>query len=280
VIGGLKKVAAGQWYHLAYILSSQAVYIYVNGVLSASGSSGSGIIPLANTTRKRNYFGRARWSDTGYMANAVLDEIRMYNGAMSQTQVQLDMNTITIPIVSEICTNAQTTTSTKQASPATNATSTSTTTTTSTSTRSTSSTTTTLSSTTTAPSSCAGHYWPIGNNAVTDTITGLSATSLGSPQFVTDRNGVANGAIWVNSLTTAWQLPVDTYYQGDTTVTMWLKKMACQEGNYGNLCEISCLFIINSANFEACLNFIDNLIFFVVKIMPIYLIYSIVFLRC
>jgi hypothetical protein len=58
---------------------------------------------------------------------------------------------------------------------------------------------------------------------VTDTITGKQATSLGSPQFVPDRNGLANGAILVNSTASSWQLPVDTYFQGDTTVTLWVK---------------------------------------------------------
>jgi hypothetical protein len=58
---------------------------------------------------------------------------------------------------------------------------------------------------------------------VTDTITGKQATSLGSPQFVPDRNGMANGAILINSDSSSWQLPVDAYFQGDTTVTMWVK---------------------------------------------------------
>jgi hypothetical protein len=79
--------------------------------------------------------------------------------------------------------------------------------------------------TTTTPTrtTCLGHYWPIGNQSVTDTITGKQATSLGLPQFFSDRNGLADGAILVNSTFSAWQLPVDTYVQGDTTVTLWVK---------------------------------------------------------
>jgi hypothetical protein len=85
------------------------------------------------------------------------------------------------------------------------------------------------------PIACLGHYWPIGNQSVTDTVTGKSATSNGSPRFISDRNGVADGALWVNgSAATAWQLPTDTYFQGDTTVTMWLKKSLCQSGSYGD----------------------------------------------
>jgi hypothetical protein len=69
------------------------------------------------------------------------------------------------------------------------------------------------------------------NQAVMDLVTASQATSLGSPQFVPDRNGVANSAILVNSSSSAWQLPVDTYFQGDTTVTLWAKRVsACPSG--------------------------------------------------
>jgi hypothetical protein len=50
---------------------------------------------------------------------------------------------------------------------------------------------------------------------------------------VADRNGVLNGAILVNSSSSAWQLPVDTYFQSDSTITLWVKKQACQDGIYG-----------------------------------------------
>jgi hypothetical protein len=74
-------------------------------------------------------------------------------------------------------------------------------------------------STTTASTTvkCLGHYWPIGNQTVKDTITGQQATSLGSPQFVADRNGLADGAILVNSTCQSWHLLSrrhDSYYVG------------------------------------------------------------------
>ena len=83
-------------------------------------------------------------------------------------------------------------------------------------------------------SSCMGHYWPIVNQAVKDTITGKSATNMGSPQFVADRFGAAKGAIQLDSNASAWKLPVDRYVMGDTTVTMWVKKLSCTNGAYGN----------------------------------------------
>jgi hypothetical protein len=67
--------------------------IYVNGTLSSSGT----IITFSvinsssvNTTRNFNYLGMAKYGDVG---NSTLDEVRLYNKALSQAQVQLDMAT-------------------------------------------------------------------------------------------------------------------------------------------------------------------------------------------
>jgi hypothetical protein len=74
------------------------------------------------------------------------------------------------------------------------------------------------------------------NLAVTDFQTGQAATSLGTPQLVPDRFGVTNGAVWVNGGTTAWQVPAGgRYFRGDSTLTLWLKKIVCVQryGDYG-----------------------------------------------
>jgi hypothetical protein len=51
-----------------------------------------------------------------------------------------------------------------------------------------------------------------------------------------DRNGVvANGATRING-SSGWKLPpVATYFQGDTTLTLWVKKLVCQTSYYCNL---------------------------------------------
>jgi hypothetical protein len=94
--------------------------------------------------------------------------------------------------------------------------------------------------TTTSASACASsasvpclvHYWPIRKQSVTDTITCKNATSS-NPLFAKDRFGVANEAIWVNSsAANGWHLPQSKYFQGDTTVTMWVKKITCRYGYY------------------------------------------------
>jgi hypothetical protein len=79
---------------------------------------------------------------------------------------------------------------------------------------------------------CGGHYWPVENNAMSDVIGGKNAVSL-KPQFVEDRFGLKNQAILINSSESAWQLPSGRYFQGDTTLTMWIKKNECKIGNYG-----------------------------------------------
>jgi hypothetical protein len=70
------------------------------------------------------------------------------------------------------------------------------------------------------------------DSAVNDLIDGENATSL-SPQFSTDRNGAINGSIWVNSNQSAWQFPSGTYFKGDFTITLWVKKVVCGDSNYG-----------------------------------------------
>jgi hypothetical protein len=74
----------------------------------------------------------------------------------------------------------------------------------------------------------------VNNNSVEDLISGKQGNS-DSPQFFTDRFGTVNGSIYVNSIATVWKLPAGAYFQGDTTLTMWVKKMACSSGgSYGN----------------------------------------------
>jgi hypothetical protein len=94
--------------------------------------------------------------------------------------------------------------------------------------------TTTTATTTKSPyPSCLAHYWSIENESVNDLVGGKHASSA-SPQFITDRNGMANGAILINSSSSIWQLPEHNYFQGDTTITMWVKKNACLNQAYSN----------------------------------------------
>jgi hypothetical protein len=94
--------------------------------------------------------------------------------------------------------------------------------------------TTTITKTTPVSTACVSHYWPIANKAVDDIISYHSATSNGSPRFTKDRFGKVDEALWIYSKETAWQLPPGRYIKGDTTLTMWIKKIECKlTGPYG-----------------------------------------------
>jgi hypothetical protein len=94
---GSSFVGPNTWYHLAFVYSGTNAYIYLNGTLSASSSAFVSSSTI-NANRITNMFG----SYNGYAGSVTLDEIKLYNKALSQTQVQLDMNTVGL-VSSGIC---------------------------------------------------------------------------------------------------------------------------------------------------------------------------------
>jgi hypothetical protein len=83
---------ADAWYHIAAVYENTTLSIYQNGTLSRRGS---GLIASStlNTVRERNFIGMGEISnETVYVSNTVLDEIKLYNKALTPEQVQLDMN--------------------------------------------------------------------------------------------------------------------------------------------------------------------------------------------
>jgi hypothetical protein len=92
VLGSI-SVPPNTWYHLAYVYNGTNAYIYVNGTLSASSSNFYASSTI-NATRSSATFG---YSTLGYWGSVSLDEIKLYNKALTAAQVQLDMNTLGIP---------------------------------------------------------------------------------------------------------------------------------------------------------------------------------------
>jgi len=79
------------WYHIAGVYNTAAgtLDIYVNGVLNSGTLRGS--IPTSNRNAAVNVnIGRRAG---GYYFNGVIDEVRIYNRALSPTEIQSDMNT-------------------------------------------------------------------------------------------------------------------------------------------------------------------------------------------
>jgi hypothetical protein len=96
-VHGSTGLSTGLWYHVAFVHSGTNFTIYVNGAVSG-GLSNAVSSSSMNTTRLYNYFG---YSQNGNCGDVLLDEIKLYNKALTQSQIQLDMNTVGIP--SGIC---------------------------------------------------------------------------------------------------------------------------------------------------------------------------------
>ena len=83
--------ALSTWYHVAgvYDASARTLTIYVNGVLESGTLQGT--VPAANLNAAVNAnIGRRTG---GYYFNGIIDEVRIYNRALSATEIQGDMNT-------------------------------------------------------------------------------------------------------------------------------------------------------------------------------------------
>ena len=73
-----------RWYHVAFVLNGTIGSIYVNGILATNGT----MFAPNNVQRTNNYIGKSFSTDPN--ANAIYDEIKIYQGAMSQANVLND----------------------------------------------------------------------------------------------------------------------------------------------------------------------------------------------
>jgi len=79
-----------EWYHLAYVLNGTNMTMYINGENVGSQDS---LIP-AYIVRSSSFIGRSNWYPGDQDANAYLDEIKIYNRALSPDEVAYDMTVI------------------------------------------------------------------------------------------------------------------------------------------------------------------------------------------
>ena len=83
------------WYHVAgvYDASAQTLSMYVNGVLD--NGTLSGVVPSSQTNSSVNVSIGRRAPGTwgGFYFNGLIDEVRIYNRALTQAEIQTDMNT-------------------------------------------------------------------------------------------------------------------------------------------------------------------------------------------
>ena len=83
------------WYHIAgtYDATGKTLNTYVNGVLNNGALSGTVAASQVNSTVNVNVGRRAVGTGGGYYFNGLIDEVRVYNRALSQAEIQTDMNT-------------------------------------------------------------------------------------------------------------------------------------------------------------------------------------------
>lgn len=81
------KFTLNSWQHVAFVLGYPNNYLYLNGNLMATATSA--ILPT-NVIRKYNFVGKSTFPGDG-LAVADLDEIKIFNRALTQQQVQFEM---------------------------------------------------------------------------------------------------------------------------------------------------------------------------------------------
>jgi hypothetical protein len=112
---GKTVVAAGKWQHIAgvYDAAAQTMHVYINGVLDDGNLIGT-VTSLQRNSGQRVFIGKRAAGATGTEFSGIIDEVRIYNRALSQTEIQNDMITsIDLPGVTTTTTPTTTTTTTK-----------------------------------------------------------------------------------------------------------------------------------------------------------------------
>jgi len=74
-----------EWYHLAYVLVQSTGFIYIDGIQVANGSQDT---PM-EVMRTKNFIGKSSWQGDPN-ANAIFQDIRIYQGAMSAADILND----------------------------------------------------------------------------------------------------------------------------------------------------------------------------------------------
>ncbi len=84
---GAGSLQAGVWQHLAATYDGTAITIYRNGVLVAT-------TPWSGTVSPTNFILLGRWESA---FNGLIDEVRVWNVARTQSQIQANMNVTLLP---------------------------------------------------------------------------------------------------------------------------------------------------------------------------------------
>jgi len=83
-----QTLTLNQWSHIAATLNGTTATIYINGVAAGTSTFST---PPANITRNNCYVGKSNWGGDPN-ANAVFDELRIWNTEKTQAEIQSAMN--------------------------------------------------------------------------------------------------------------------------------------------------------------------------------------------
>ena len=91
--GGLVDPALGEWVHIAITVSATESSIYINGELTRPASTFTGGIDWTGCTSISIGSGAPNFADWGHLSElSLMDELRIFNKALTQTEVQTIMN--------------------------------------------------------------------------------------------------------------------------------------------------------------------------------------------
>ena len=86
-LGCNRALVLNEWAHLAVTFDDIQSNFYYNGIFCNSTS----LFHPANVTRNKNYIGKSNWA-ADELANAIYDELRIYNRVLDQTEILDLMN--------------------------------------------------------------------------------------------------------------------------------------------------------------------------------------------
>ncbi len=94
-IDGASVLATGGWHHVAVTQSGGTGILYVDGVPVGSNTAMT-LTPLSLGNSTQNWIGRSQWAPDPYL-NAVVDEFRIYRGALSAGEVATFLTPLAAP---------------------------------------------------------------------------------------------------------------------------------------------------------------------------------------
>jgi hypothetical protein len=91
---GTRNINDGQWHHVAAVYDGTKMFLYVDGLVDASQPA-TGLIaqnndPVCIGANAKAFVPRCGCNQTGYFFNGLIDEVSLYNRALTASEIQAD----------------------------------------------------------------------------------------------------------------------------------------------------------------------------------------------